>query len=217
MTTEQIAPPKTSSLVKWLNILGSFLALLVIFGFFSVLVPNIFLTMRNVDMILRQTVIVGIGAMGMTLVMIAGGIDLSVGSLVALVTVVVALVLQKGYGPWTAALAGVIAGAVCGALNGFLITAFRIVPFIVTLGTLLVYRGVAEWWAGEQKIDAPMTVLSNLIDTLPKSQKWEIFCPAVWLMLLLMLAMAGLLRYTKFGRHAVALGSNEQTARLCGI
>jgi ribose transport system permease protein len=115
------------SILKWLNILGTLLALLAIFGFFAVLAPQIFLTMRNVQNIFRQTVIVGIGAMGMTLVMISGGIDLSVGSLVALVTVVVALVLQEGYGPWTAALCGALVGAIGGAINGILITTLRVV------------------------------------------------------------------------------------------
>ncbi|HEY1686089.1 MAG TPA: ABC transporter permease [Tepidisphaeraceae bacterium] len=213
--SEQTA--KSNTLIKWLNILGTFLALLAIFGYFAFLVPDLFLTMRNIENIFRQTVIVGIGAMGMTLVMISGGIDLSVGSLVALVTVVVALALQQGYNPWMAALFGALAGMIGGALNGILITALRVVPFIITLGTLLIFRGLAQWWANDQKIDAPETFLSNLIAMLPKSEKWMLFAPAVWFMFLIVLGMAALLRYTKFGRHAIALGSNEQTARLCGI
>jgi ribose transport system permease protein len=215
-----LAPPKaplSSSFVKWLNVAGTFLALLVIFGFFTVLVPDVFPTMRNIEQIFRQTAIVGVGAMGMTLIMIAGGIDLSVGSLIALVTVVVAKTLGMGYNPWLAALAGLLAGAIGGAINGLLITVLQVVPFIITLGTLLIFRGVAQWWANNQKIDADETVLSDVIASLSKSQKWMIFPPAVWFTFLIVLAMAGLLRYTRFGRHAIAVGSNEQTARLCGI
>jgi ribose transport system permease protein len=207
---------KAQTFVKWLNILGTLLALLAIFGFFAAISPG-FTSLRNIETIFRQTVIVGIGAMGMTLIMISGGIDLSVGSLVALVTVVVALALQNGYNPWVAALFGALTGMVGGAINGLLITSLRVVPFIITLGTLSIYRGLAEWWAGDQKIDAPETILSNLIAMLPIKEQWKIFAPAVWFMFLIVLGMAALLRYTKFGRHAIALGSNEQTARLCGI
>lgn len=210
------------SFLKWLNILGTFLALLVIFGFFAAIAPG-FVSLRNIETIFRQTVIVGIGAMGMTLVMISGGIDLSVGSLIALVTVVVALALSpspwfpNGMNPWVAALIGALVGMIGGAVNGILITSLRVVPFIITLGTLEIYRGLAEWWAGDQKIDAPETVLSSMIAMLPSKQQWMVFAPAVWFMFFTVLLMAGLLRYTKFGRHSIALGSNEQTARLCGI
>jgi len=216
-TTELAKPPMSAHLMRWLNVGGSFLALLVIFGLFTFMSGPRFASVANIDKIFRQTAIVGVGAMGMTLIMIAGGIDLSVGSLVALVTVVTAKALQMGYNPWIAAIAGTVAGLVGGAINGTLITMLRVVPFIVTLGTLLIYRGVAEWFAHDQKIDADETILTNLIGTLPPGQKWMIFPPAVWFMLLIVLAMACLLRYTRFGRHAVALGSNELTARLCGI
>ena len=96
----------------WLNRLGPMLGLLVVYGFFSVIAPASFTTGRNMEMIARQTTIVGIAALGMTLVIISGGIDLSVGSIVALSTVVVAWLLQyAGAGPVTAALGGVAAAA----------------------------------------------------------------------------------------------------------
>ena len=99
----------------------------------------------------------------MTLVIISGGIDLSVGSIIALSTVVVAALLESGVGPFPAALGGIAAGAICGFLNGWIITRLRVVPFIVTLGTLLVVRGAAKGLAHEQKIDAPLTWLNELL------------------------------------------------------
>jgi len=116
-----------------------------------------FLGRRNLEMITLHTTIVGMAALGMTLVIISGGIDLSVGSIVALSSVVIAWLLQyAGAGPLTAALGGVAAAALFGLLSGLLITWLRVVPFIVTLGMMLVVRGAAKGLANEQKIDVDM-------------------------------------------------------------
>jgi ribose/xylose/arabinose/galactoside ABC-type transport system permease subunit len=149
--------------------------------------------------------------------MIAGGIDLSVGSIVALSTVVTAWFLQGGSSPVEAAAAGITVGALCGCLNGLLITRLRVVPFIVTLGMLLVVRGAAKGIAGQQKIDAPTTWLRELLAALRTEQRWMLVPVGVWLMLSLAVAVAVLLRMTRIGRHVIAVGSNEETARLCGI
>src|ERR1051326_3946666 len=122
------------NLPQWINLFGSLLALLAIFGLFCALAPASFPTVRNIETIARQTAIVGITAMGMTMVIASGGIDLSVGSIIALVTVVIALLLQQGWNAAIAAGAGIATGALCGLLNGALITSLRVVPFIVTLG-----------------------------------------------------------------------------------
>jgi ribose/xylose/arabinose/galactoside ABC-type transport system permease subunit len=201
----------------WLNRLGPVLGLAVVFGIFAVLGPESFTTVRNLETIARQTTIVGIAALGMTLVIISGGIDLSVGSIIALSTVVIAALLQAGVDPLLAALGGILVGALCGLVNGLLITRFRVVPFIVTLGTLLVVRGVAKGLAHEQKIDAPQTWLNELLAALRPEQGWMLVPPGVWTMILLSLVIAALLRYTRLGRHTFALGSNELTARLCGV
>ena len=95
----------------------------------------------------------------------AGGIDLSVGSMVALTTVAIALMLRAGSSPFAAALAGVGASAVCGLVNGVLITQLRVVPFIVTLGTMLIVRGAAKGLAEERRIEAPFTWLNDLLRT----------------------------------------------------
>jgi len=209
-----------SLLLAWLNRLGPLLALFLVYGVFAVLGPPSFTSVRNLETILRQTAIVGTAALGATLVIIAGGIDLSVGSVIALSSVAVALALASGLGPVAAVLAGVATGAVCGIINGAAITGLRVVPFIVTLGTLLLFRGYAKGLAHEQKIDVPPNLLSwtdNLLAMLGPHQRWMIFPPGVWLMLIFAVLVALLLRYTRFGRHVFAVGSNEATARLCGV
>jgi ribose transport system permease protein len=208
------------ALTNWLarnSWVGPLVALLVLYGLFAMLVPDTFPTAGNLRTMIRQTTVVGIAALGMTLVVILGGIDLSVGSTVALTTVVIAYLLQAGAGPLSAVLGGVLIAALCGVFNGVLITSLRVMPFIVTLGAMGIIRGAAKGLAHEQKIDAPVTWLNNLIAELPAGSKWQILPAGVWMLILLAVAVAALLNYTRFGRHIFAVGSNEQTARLCGI
>ena len=107
--------------------------------------------------------------------------------------------------------------AAVGTVSGLLITRLRVAPFIVTLGMLLVVRGVAKGLGREQKVDAPMTWLVDLLATLSAEDRWMVVAPGVWLLLLLAAITAFTLRLTRFGRHAVAIGSSEETARLCGV
>ncbi len=202
---------------SWLERLGPFLGLAAVFVLFAALGPASFSSAGNLETIARQTAIVGIAAVGMTMVIIAGGIDLSVGSIIALVTVVVAALLQAGAPPVVAGVGGIIAGLLCGIVNGVLITRLRVVPFIVTLGTLLVIRGAAKGLAHEQKIDAPLTWLADLLAALPPESRWQIVPPGVWLTILFALCVAVVLRSTRLGRHMFAVGSNELTARLAGV
>ncbi len=150
----------------------------------------------------------------MTIVIALGGIDLSVGSMIALSTVVIALLLRRDVSPLGAAVGGVLAAAVCGLVNGVLITQLRLVPFIVTLGTMLVIRGAAKGLAEERRIEAPMTWLNDMLRTAPG----QLGLPGgIWTVIILAIIVAGLLRYTVFGRHVFAIGSNERMARLCGV
>ena len=197
--------------------LGPLAGLLLIFSLFAIIGPESFFSSNNLETIARQTAIVGSAALGMTLVIISGGIDLSVGSIIALVTVAIAALLQAGVDPLLAALGGVGTGIVCGFANGYLITRLRVVPFIVTLGTLLVVRGAAKGFAREQKIDAPLTWLKELLAALPPGEGWRVVPWGVWLTVVLAVGVAALLVYTRLGRHIIAIGSNEQTARLCGV
>jgi ribose transport system permease protein len=113
---------------------GPLLGLLFVTLIFGSLIGPRFFNGANLELIARQTAIVCTAALGMTMVIVSGGIDLSVGSIVALTTVVVAVLLRADVGPLGAALGGVAAAAACGLANGVLITGLRVIPFIVTLG-----------------------------------------------------------------------------------
>jgi ribose transport system permease protein len=204
--------------------LGAAGGLAAVFVLFSVLLAATrgigFADPGNLETIFRQTTIVAMAALGATIVIVSGGIDLSVGAIIALSTVVIAGCLRAGAPTAAAALAGILAGVGCGALNGLLVTRLKVVPFIVTLGTMLVVRGAAKGLAHEQKIDAPTSWLNGLLARLPVAgtwRAWMVFPPGVWLLLLLALGVGALLLYTRLGRHIFAVGSNEQAARLCGI
>jgi ribose/xylose/arabinose/galactoside ABC-type transport system permease subunit len=192
------------------------IGLAAVYLFFCLWAGEPFYSGFNRVTVLTQSVIVTAGALGMTLIIISGGIDLSVGSMIALSTVVVARLLEGGASPWTAALAGIAVGALCGAANGLLITRLRLVPFIITLGSLLIFRGAATGLAHEQKIDAPITWLNNMLAKFPEPP-WLMVAPGVWLTLLLGVLVALLLRNTVLGRHIYAIGSNENAARICGV
>jgi ribose transport system permease protein len=193
-------------------VLGLFFVALV----FGTLIGARFFLPGNLELIARQTAIVAAAALGMTVIIVSGGIDLSVGSVVSLTTVVIALLLGQGWSPLAAALAGVVSAAVCGLINGLLITGLRVVPFIVTLGTMILVRGAAKGFADERRIEAPQTWLNDLLRTTALDER-GLLPAGVWLVLLLALLVGGLLRYTRFGRHVFAIGSNERTARLCGV
>jgi ribose/xylose/arabinose/galactoside ABC-type transport system permease subunit len=195
---------------------GSFLGLAAVCLVFGIAVGPQFFSSANLDLIARQTAIVGTAAVGMTIVIVSAGIDLSVGSIIALATVTIALLLRAGYGPAETALLAVGAAALCGLVNGFLIIALRMAPFIVTLGTMLVVRGAAKGLAADQRVEAPMTWLNQLLRT-PGRDSMLIAPWGIWLLAALAVLVAAVLRYTRFGRHVFAIGSNERMARLCGV
>jgi len=229
-----VNPTEGREAISWALVLarvGPFLGLILVAVLFSALRFETFFTIGNFELILRQTAVVGTGALGMTLIIIAGGIDLSVGSIVALVTVCIALllphritdpqtgatVLSRGLSPLAAALCGIAIGALCGAINGALIAGLkRLVPFIVTLGTFSALRGAAKGLANNTMVYPAHTFLDQLLRPID-SQRLYLLTPGAWLMLFLALIVSGMLRYTRFGRHLFAIGSNEQTARLCGV
>jgi ribose/xylose/arabinose/galactoside ABC-type transport system permease subunit len=221
-----------------LSRLGPLIGLVFVYALFAIITPLVsplhFATPENIELIFRQTVVVGIAALGMTLIIISGGIDLSVGSALAFSVVIVAWVLDRtsGGGVILAALAGILAATVCGMLLGALVTVFRLSPFIASLGLWGGIRGAAKGVCElyQHLYDTPtsaniqvvssawkQTWLKEMILPLAPGQRWMLFPAGVWLMLLLALLVSLMLRYTRFGRHIFAVGSNEQTARLCGI
>ncbi|MBN1123637.1 MAG: ABC transporter permease [Sedimentisphaerales bacterium] len=208
-----------SSRFGWSDLLtrlGPLIGLLFVLVLFSILEPQKFLRLNNFELILRQTAVVGTAALGMTLIIISGGIDLSVGSAIALHTVVIALLLRGGIPALGAATGGIIVAALCGCLIGLLITRLKLAPFIITLGMWGSLRGTAKGLADNSMVYPPGTFLNELLRPLSPDHIW-LLTPGAWMMLLLAVLVAAMLRYTRFGRHIFAIGSNEQTARLCGI
>lgn len=196
---------------------GPFLGLILVIGLFALPgeTREFFLTYNNFKIILTQTVIVAVGALGMTLIIVSGGIDLSVGSAIAFTSVVGALLVQHGWGPVPVLLAIVAAGGAIGLLNGAAIAGLRMTPFIITLGTLGIARGAAKWLADNQTVNYDSSPINGWMTTADPFSK---ALPAgVWVTVALAALTSLLLRQTVFGRHIFALGSNEATARLCGI
>lgn len=228
---------------SWVDVGGRFLALAIVFLLFAVMVEEgKFYSGRNLESILRQSAVYATAALGMTMVIITAGIDLSVGSIIALTVVVVAWTLNLGYTdvvdgreqtvylvdqwptlmPVLALLAGLAAATLAGLLNGITIVWLRLVPFIVTLGTMGVFRGLAKGLAQEKDVYPrdPSWLADIMAPTLTArdpSQRMWILPIGVWILLLSAVGAAVLLRYTRFGRHVFAVGSNEETARLCGV
>jgi len=196
---------------------GPLAALLVVYALFAAIAPQTYPGTLNLLSMVRATVVVGVTAIGMTLIMIQGGIDLSVGSVVALGTVAIARALQAGASPLTALGVGVAVGGLAGLVNGALVAGLRLTPFIATLGTMSALRGLAKGLAREQKIDAEPGWLEELMTLAPPERAFQLFPFGIWLALALAGAAALVLARTRFGRHVVATGSSPATARLCGI
>jgi ribose transport system permease protein len=201
-----------------LSAFGPVLGLVAVIVFFSLLSddPAQYLSARNLRIVLAQTVIVALGAIGMTFIIVSGGIDLAVGSTIALSGVVTAVGLRDGWSPPVAVAAGVLTGGVVGVVNGVAITRLRVMPFIATLGMLGIGRGVAKWLAGQQTVNVPPTWVNELAVTFP-SPSWLLVAPGVWLTVLLAMVATFVLQQTVFGRRVFAIGSNEAAARACGV
>jgi ribose transport system permease protein/erythritol transport system permease protein len=222
----------------WGNILGRFLALVIVFAFFAFMVDDgKFYTLRNLENLLRQSCVYGTAGLGMTMIIIAAGIDLSAGSLIALSVVTVAYVmnisvtgadgqtvayatLHPKLAPVLAMGAGILVSTLAGLANGAMVVGLRLVPFIVTLGTMGMIRGLAKGIAKERDIYPPEeTWINTIMDpTLSSATRgWQILPTGIWILLVGVLVSSFILRYTRLGRHIFAVGSNEETARLCGV
>jgi len=213
-----MSPQRPAKIQRALNVFGPFIGLALVIAIFA-LIPEVqgrFLRFANFKSVATQSVIVALGALGMTFIIVSGGIDLSAASNIALSSVIAAYAINAGAAPLVAVFLGVLTGGLVGLANGALVTRLRLIPFIVTLGMMGIARGAAKWIAGNQKIDAPMTWANELMARSPRPS-WLLLAPGVWIVILLAVAMAVVLRYTVFGRHVFAVGSNESAARLCGI
>jgi ribose/xylose/arabinose/galactoside ABC-type transport system permease subunit len=264
------------SLTDRLVVLRPLLGLVIVLGLFTALLSprgelKTFLGPGNFQVLLHSNSVAAVLALGMLLVIISGGIDLSVGSVVALVTVVTMQayqliydgMLDLGSGPQPVALgggtwagtqsvalaslaavaAGMLAGGLCGLCNGLLVTRLRIAPFVATLGMLSVARGLALWVSGRHPITFSGAAHPGWVTRLQTAKAaglvydWNLWLqapqtamaqtaravvavlddPNVWSVVALAAVVAVLLRRTVFGRYCYAIGSNEATARLCGV
>jgi ribose transport system permease protein len=188
-----------------------FVTLIVLLVALSLATPH-FLTETNLSSVVRQTAVINIMALGMTLVIVSGGIDLSVGSILAMAGLIGTMAIAKGYSIGVGVLAGVLAGGFWGFVNGSLTTGLKINPFIVTLGTLGIVRGLT-------------LIISNGLPVHELPEKFSYLgegklagVPFVlWVLLACALGVHVILEHTKLGRYAFTIGSNEAAAFYAGI
>jgi ribose transport system permease protein len=214
-TVETEAPGRTPSpaLARATSILQrqGVLVALVLLVLFGTLRYDNFLSTYNISTLLRYNSMFGLIALGMTFVIITGGIDLSVGAVAALGSVVAALVSPAGLLPATAA--GVLAGTLVGFLSGVIIARLNMLPFIVTLAMLLAARGLALIFGNNTSVgvatDSGFTYLGQ-------GDFLGLPVPAV-IMIVAYLIGAVVLNHSAYGRHILAVGGNEEAARLMGL
>ena len=198
-------------LMNQINIYRSFLILVVI-CIFAAFLSNSFLSVSNLFNVFKQITVAGIIACGMTFVILTGGIDLSVGSILGLSGVVASGVLQSTGNTGLAVLTALTIGIFCGAVNGFFISHCEIPPFIATLGMMTLLRGcVLIFTKG-----SPIPVKADIYKFLGKGMILSIPVPVIILILLYLLAHY-VLTQTSFGRSVYAFGGNREAARLSGI
>lgn len=196
-----------------LSILIALIGMLIIFGCMS----NVFFSVENVINVLRQASTSMIVAVGMTFVLILGGIDLSIGSISCL-TGMLAAGMMVGYGGGAvmpvggAVVLAVLVGVAFGVINGVVITALKLPPFIVTLATMSTVRGIAYvYTAGVTIANIPQEAIK-----IGRGYVGAIPIPVIIMLVVVIIAWV-MLAYTKFGRHVQAIGGNEECARLSGV
>ncbi|WP_018151022.1 ABC transporter permease [Leeia oryzae] len=211
-------------LIQKFAALAGLLALILVFS----LTSDAFFSMGNGMTVALQVTSIAYLGIAATCVIIAGGIDLSVGSVLALSGVVAAMVVKAGYSVPVGMFLGLVVGAFCGFLNGFCVTRLKLPPFIATLGMMLVARGVALQITGAQAISglgdafgelgngSLFRVVKTTANGFPDVVFPGIPYPVI-LMVILAVVVAIMLSRTTLGRHIYAVGSNSEAARLSGV
>ena len=202
---------KKFEISKFQSIIG-----LVIFSIIISVMNDRFMTSSNILNILRQTSINSIIAAGMTFVIITGGIDLSVGSTLALSGAVAAFLISTGTPPALALLAALLVGASIGFLNGIAITKGKLQPFIVTLATMTVFRGATMVFTDGKPISAGYEKGAEFLSTLGNGYVMGIPIPII-IMIVVFLIGYYVLTQTTFGRYVYSLGGNEEATKLSGV
>ncbi|WP_025949729.1 ABC transporter permease [Geobacillus thermocatenulatus] len=194
--------------------LGPLIGLFLLCIVLSVLSDD-FLTMDNWLNLLRQVSINALIAFGMTFVILTGGIDLSVGSVIALSSAITAGMMAQGISGWAAIFIGLLAGMAMGGLNGLLITKGKVAPFIATLATMTAFRGLTLVYTDGR----PITGFASddiLFQMMGRGYFFGIPVPIVF-MLIVYMVLYIVLKKTTFGRHTYAIGGNEEASRLSGL
>lgn len=206
----KLAPQRRlDSFGKELGALTGLILLCIVMSFAS----PYFLSLTNLMNVLRQSTLIGIVAAGMTMIIITGGIDLSVGSVLSLSSCLTAgMIIWYGWNVWLSVALGIIIGAVFGLLNGLLITQIPLPPFIATLGIMGVARGLAFVYTG----GAPIYTFPKSFRYLGQGMIGPVPFPVI-LMLIIYVLFYILLKRTKLGRYTYAIGGNEEAAILSGI
>ncbi len=172
-----------------------------------------FLTVGNLSSVARQTAVITVMAIGMTMVIASGGIDLSVGSMIGLTGVTGTMLIAGGFPTSIALVGAVVVGLSCGLANGAAITGLRIPPFIATLGALGIYRGIALILTN----GIPVVKLPRSFGVLATGDIAGMIPVPLLVLILVALLVHGILTLTPLGRYAYAIGSNAEAARCCGI
>lgn len=193
---------------------GIYVLLIVLIAVLSILRPGSFFSVSNLINVLRQCSVYAILAFGMTYIFIGDGLDLSVGNTLNLCSCVVAmLIVNQGMNMWLAVILTLLVGVIVGFCNAFIVTKLKVNPFLGTLGTMYIIKGVALWITNEN----PITGLPEQFQIFGGSPDWLPIPPQFIIAVVLFVILYVVLRHTRLGRHVYAVGSNEQAARLSGI
>lgn len=171
-----------------------------------------FVAIKNLITILQQISVTGILTMAMSMLLIGGGIDLSMGNLMVLSGVTMAQLISMGYNVWLAVLAGIGIGIFCGIFNGAVIAVSKCIPLIITLGTSQIFYGLALTISGGRIMS-----FGGAFNFLGKTKLFDIFPVMLFVLAAMILLSYIIMNYTKFGRRVTAMGGNERNAYLSGI
>lgn len=204
---------KNKNIIQYLQDYGSFIALIFLVVIISIISPD-FRTVNNFLSLLRQSAINGLIAFGMTCIILTGGIDLSVGSVLALTSIICAFIIKIGIPAPLSILIALIFGIVFGTISGLMVTKSRLQPFIATLITMTGYRGLTMILSGGRPISRLGDSL--LLNQIGKGSFLGIPIP-VWILVIFFAIFSFVLKKTVLGRQIYATGSNSKAAELAGI
>ena len=198
-----------------------FIGLIVLCIAFGIINP-LFFSSRNLSNLLRQIAPIVLIGIGQSFVLITGNIDLSIGSIVGMSTMMSATMMTKGMNPWMATLITLIASLAVGVVNGYLVAGFKLPPFIATLGTMTICRGIAQIANGNYNTGAINTIektaaaVDKFRDVFYYGKTLGLY-NGVWIAIIIFLIFNFVLTKTRSGRYLYALGSNPEAARLSGV